>query len=84
MSETHWNAPHIEPNFNPNWVVDISQEIDDKLNAFLKYKSQVHKFPAPRSVEALKALSLFRGSQFGFGFGEAFQIIRMTDLPINF
>ena len=20
LSETHWNAPHIEPNFTPNWV----------------------------------------------------------------
>ena len=24
LSETHWNAPHIEPNFTPNWIVDIT------------------------------------------------------------
>ena len=84
LSETHWNAPQIEPNFCPNWVVDISNEIDTKLEAFSKYKSQVHEFPSPRSIEALKALSLFRGSQFGFGFGEGFQIIRMTDIPTIF
>ena len=23
LSETHWNAPHIEPNFTPNWVINI-------------------------------------------------------------
>ena len=26
LSETHWNAPHIEPNFVPNWVV-VSRRI---------------------------------------------------------
>ena len=33
LSETHWNAPHIESNFTPNWVVDITQHIDIKLKA---------------------------------------------------
>ncbi len=30
LSETHWNAPHIEPNFTPNWVVDITEQIEKK------------------------------------------------------
>ena len=81
LSETHWNAPHIEPNFTPNWVVDITANIDHKLKAFSYYESQVHKFPSPRSIEALKALSLFRGSQAGFAFGEGFHIIRMVCPP---
>ena len=33
LSETHWNAPHIEPNFTPNWVVDITEHIEKKLKA---------------------------------------------------
>ena len=78
LSETHWNAPHLEPNFTPNWVVDITDQIEVKLNAFSLYESQVHSFPAPRSIEALRALALFRGSQSGYGYGEAFHIIRMT------
>ncbi|MCO6047415.1 PIG-L family deacetylase [Aeoliella sp. ICT_H6.2] len=81
ISETHWNAPHIEPNFTPNWVVDISDSIETKLEAMACYESQVHAFPQPRSVEALKALALFRGSQAGFGYGEAFHIVRMTTPP---
>jgi N-acetylglucosamine malate deacetylase 1 len=81
LSETHWNAPHIEPNFTPNWVVDITDTIDAKLQAMNYYKSQVHPFPAPRSIEALKALALFRGSQAGFAYGEGFHIIRMTAPP---
>lgn len=83
LSETHWNAPHLEPNFTPNWVVDITDTIDLKLQAMSCYESQVHPFPEPRSIEALRALALFRGSQAGFAYGEAFHIIRMTAAPEN-
>ena len=78
LSETHWNAPHIEPNFIPNWVVDISDFIEKKLEALASYKSQISAFPGPRSVEAVEALAKFRGTQAGFAFGEALQIIRLT------
>jgi N-acetylglucosamine malate deacetylase 1 len=78
LSETHWNAPHLEPNFTPNWCVDITDVIDKKLEAMARYESQVHAFPAPRSLEALKALALFRGSQAGFGYGEGFHVLRLT------
>jgi len=78
LSETHWNAPHIEPNFTPNWVVDISDHIGTKLAALKCYKSQISDFPGPRSVEAVEALAKFRGTQAGFGYGEGFHIIRMV------
>lgn len=78
LSETHWNAPHIEPNFTPNWVVDISECIDIKLNAMKSYESQVQKFPGSRSLEAIEALAKFRGTQAGFGYGEGFHIVRMV------
>lgn len=77
LSETHWNAPHMEPNFVPNWIVDISAQIDRKTAALACYESQIPPFPGSRSVEAVKALAVFRGTQAGFAFGEAFQIIRM-------
>ena len=77
LSETHWNAPHIEPNFTPNWVVDITEQIDNKLDALSCYKSQISDFPGPRSIEAVEALAKFRGTQAGFGYGEGFHVIRM-------
>lgn len=77
LSETHWNAPHIEPSFVPNWVVDISSLVERKLRALACYASQISPFPGPRSVEAAEALAKFRGTQAGFAFGEAFHIIRM-------
>jgi LmbE family N-acetylglucosaminyl deacetylase len=77
LSETHWNAPHIEPNFTPNWVVNISATIEKKLEALKSYQSQISEFPGPRSLEAVEALAKFRGTQAGFGFGEGMHIIRM-------
>jgi len=76
LSETHWNAPHIEPNFTPNWVINITDYIEIKLKALKCYKSQISDFPGPRSIEAVKALAKFRGTQAGFGFGEGMHIIR--------
>ena len=84
LSETHWNAPHIEPNFTPNWVVDVSAHIEKKMEALMCYESQVPPFPGPRSAEAVRALAMFRGTQAGFGYGEGLQIIRMTAAPEAF
>ena len=77
ISETHWNAPHVEPNFTPSFCVDISAQIDAKMEAMKCFESQLHPFPGPRSIEALRALALFRGSQAGYGYAEAFHVIRM-------
>jgi len=76
LSETHWNAPHIEPNFTPNWVIDISDYMENKVKALECYKSQISKYPGPRSIEAVKALAQFRGTQAGFAYGEGIHIIR--------
>ena len=76
LSETHWNAPHIEPNFTPNWVIDISEYFEVKLQALKCYESQISEFPSPRSIQAVEALAKFRGTQAGFGYGEAMHIIR--------
>ena len=78
LSETHWNAPHIEANFVPNLIVDITDTIEVKKQAMSCFVSQVSAFPGPRSIEAIEALSIFRGTQAGFAYGEGLQIIRMT------
>ena len=78
LSETHWNAPYIEPNFNQNFVVDITEYIDQKIDALRCYKSQISEDQGPRSIEATKALATFRGTQSGFNYGEALYVIRMV------
>lgn len=81
LSETFWNAPGAEPTFAPNWTADISPAIDRKINAMAEYLSEVTPMPGPRSLEAVRALAVFRGSQSGFAHGEAFQIARTAMSP---
>ena len=77
LSETHWNAPAIEPAFNPNITIDISNQIDSKLEALSCFKGEIMPFPGPRSIEAVEALAKFRGTQAGFAYGESLQLLRM-------
>lgn len=78
ISATHWIAPGIETQFAPTLFVDITDEIDVKLQAISEFKSQLHRFPGPRSLEAIKALAVFRGSQSGHAYAEAFHVVRMS------
>ena len=78
LSETHWNAPYIEPNFSPNLVINVSNYLSKKIEALKCYESQISFDEGPRSIKAISALAQFRGSQSGFEFGEAFYVIRMT------
>ena len=75
LSETHWNAPYIEPNFVPDFFVNIDKTIDTKLKALKCYKSQIEG-NSSRSLLSVKALAKFRGSQNGCNYAEAFKLIR--------
>ena len=78
LSETEWNEN--EKSFNPNYFVNLKKsEIDNKVKAFLKYKSQVKKFPHPRSKEAIINLSKVRGSQSFMEYAEAFKVEKILD-----
>ncbi len=75
LSETHWNAPYIEPNFNPDFFVNIDLTLKDKIKALNCYKSQI-KNNVSRSSKAVEALARFRGSQNGCKYAEGFKLIR--------
>lgn len=76
LSETGWNIPNVQNVFNPNVYVDISDYLDEKLDAMKYYKSQLGEFPEARSLEALKALAMFRGATVGVKAAEAFELVR--------
>ena len=76
LSETHWNAPSIEPNFVPDYFISIDNFINFKQKALSQYKSQI-KNNKSRSVDAVTALAKFRGSQIGTNYAEAFKVIRI-------
>ena len=78
LSETEWNED--EKSFNPNYFVSLKKsDITNKVNAFLKYKSQVKKFPHPRSKQTIINLSKIRGSQSFMEYAEAFRVEKIFE-----
>ena len=77
LSETHWNVAGAEHTFNPDFFVNISPQISYKIEAVNCYQSQI-KNNSSRSVEAVKALAKFRGSQNGCNYAEAFKTVRIV------
>lgn len=76
LSETEWNVPTVDNVFMPAVWSDISNELDIKLAAMACYNTQLCAFPHPRSLEAIKALAVLRGSTIGVNAAEAFVQIR--------
>ena len=73
-SETEFNYKSDQI-FHPNTFVDISEYLDKKLEIIQIYKTEIHSFPFPRSVETIEALARWRGSNSGFLAAEAFQLL---------
>lgn len=76
LSETNWNAPFLTPGFLPNVFIDISQTLERKLVAMARFASQVRPAPHERSLEALRALAILRGSTVHRPAAEAFVLVR--------
>ena len=76
LSETEWNIPTVDNVFIPNCYSDISEFIELKKQAMSCFKTQIKDFPHPRSLDAIEALSKFRGSTIGVQNAESFMLIR--------
>jgi len=78
LSETNWNAPYLTPGFAPNVFVEITEQLETKLEAMRRYASQVKPAPNERSVETLRALATLRGSTIAVAAAEAFVLVRQV------
>jgi N-acetylglucosamine malate deacetylase 1 len=72
-SSTEWNLSQA---FTPNYFVDISSTLPLKINALNIYKNEMKIFPHPRSINAIEALTYFRGASSGCSAAEAFILAR--------
>jgi LmbE family N-acetylglucosaminyl deacetylase len=76
LSATEWSSTAIGEAFRPTCFVDISSQIDLKLRALACYGEEIPPSPHARSLEAVKALAVVRGSASGLPAAEAFQVLR--------
>jgi len=79
ISETEFAPAYPEKAFIPNYFVDISDFIEDKLRIMRMFDSELGNAPFPRSEENIRALARFRGSTVGCHFAEAFQVVKIID-----
>ena len=75
-SSSEWN---FGDTFSPNIFVDIKRELSYKKKAIQAYKTELKKFPHPRSTKAVIALSNLRGSEISVNHAEAFKIFRAVE-----
>ena len=74
LSETEFNFLENRV-FRPNVFIDISKYLEDKIETMKIYDGEMGDHPFPRSEHAIRALASLRGSQSGFEFAEAFELV---------
>lgn len=75
LSETHLAPPYLAPAFQPNVFFDISDTLQCKLDAMRAYQSQIQADNLPRSIAALSALAILRGTHIGCNAAEGFVLL---------
>jgi LmbE family N-acetylglucosaminyl deacetylase len=74
LSETNFNLVRANQ-FSPNFYVDISEFISEKIQIINLYRSEMGEHPFPRSSTAVESLAKLRGSACGFQSAEAFELL---------
>ena len=74
LSSTEWNYPL---SFAPDTFFDISDTLNLKIKTMSKYKSELCKYPHPRSLEGIELNAKYQGMRVGKKYVEAFKSIRV-------
>jgi len=75
-SSTEWTASARAGAFAPNVFVDISEELDRKLDAMRCYESELRPPPHPRSLRSLQQRAAYWGSVANMPAAEALALLR--------
>ena len=77
-SSTDW-ALYKGKSFQPNYFIDISKHLKEKIKLIKFYKEELRKYPHSRSIIAIKALARVRGVSCGVKYAESFYLNRFID-----
>ncbi len=75
-SSTENNFSSLKVKFNPNLYFDITKFINKKLELLKNYKNEIRKYPHSRSLQSVRILAKYRGTQIGTKYAEAFFLLR--------
>ncbi|KEK18792.1 GlcNAc-PI de-N-acetylase [Bacillus manliponensis] len=76
VSSSEWNVQTNEKTFKPNYFVNVTNQMDVKIEALKHYDVEMRDFPHPRSYEGVRYLGSVRGMTIGVQYAEAFELIR--------
>lgn len=76
-SSTNWSPNTSMDSFNPSLYIDVSMSYSYKVDALKAYQNEILEFPHSRSIEAIEALTKWRGATVGCSHAEAFMVERL-------
>jgi N-acetylglucosamine malate deacetylase 1 len=76
LSSTEWATQQSSP-FLPDYFVDITQQLQTKLDALEAYADEMRKTPHSRSMAHAEVLAHHRGYSIGVDAAEAFEVYRI-------
>ena len=59
------------------WYHDITESLDEKIEIFSLYKSQIKKAPSPLNPEGIRQLAMVRGTECSVKYAELFYLQKM-------
>ncbi len=77
LSETEFG--YQQEKFQPNLFVDITSELDEKIEAMKIYDTEIEDSPFPRNLVNLTALAKIRGGESLTQYAEAFCIVKQIE-----
>lgn len=77
MSETDYGFQAEK--FVPNFFVDITDTLEEKIEAMKIYDTEIEEVPFPRSLENIRSLASVRGGYCTSKYAEAFCIIKQIE-----
>jgi methionyl-tRNA formyltransferase/LmbE family N-acetylglucosaminyl deacetylase len=78
-SSSEWTASSRNRQFTPNVFVDISSELERKLDAMRCYRSELRSYPHPRSLRSLRERAAYWGSVANMPAAEPLMLLRARE-----
>jgi LmbE family N-acetylglucosaminyl deacetylase len=76
LSATEWSAPSADNAFQPQQFVNISDHLEQKLDALEVYEDELREHPHPRTVDTVRQNAEVWGAKSGMPAAEPFELIR--------
>ena len=76
LSASEWSVPDTSNAFQPTSFVDISSDLDAKLDALTVYENELREPPHPRTVGTVRKNAEVWGAKAGLEAAEPFEVLR--------